>query len=76
MSSLMTKETLRKESDEDYEDFLERIDWAIEVMEDFGDGEFDEIDTLLTTFKLDREPGIGKIQSFRGTQTKMATGII
>jgi len=59
-SSPVTKVMLRKESDEDYEDLLERLDWAIEVMEDFGDGQFDEIDTQMTTFKVDREPSMEK----------------
>ena len=44
---------IRKESDEDYEDFLERFDWAIGVIEDFGDGQFDEIDTQMAIFKVD-----------------------
>lgn len=55
-SSTFTMEMVRKESDEDYEDFLERFDWAIEVMEDLGDGQFDEIDTQMTMFKVDRAP--------------------
>jgi hypothetical protein len=55
-TATVTKEMIRKESDEDYEDVLERLDWAIEVMEDFGDGQVDEIDTQMTTFKLDGEP--------------------
>lgn len=57
-SSFTTREMVRKESDEDYEDFLERFDWAIEVMEDFGDGQFDEIDTQMTTFKVNQEPSM------------------
>lgn len=55
-SVAVTKEMIKKESDEDYEDVLERLDWAIEVMEDFGDGQVDEIDTQMTTFKVDGEP--------------------
>ena len=50
----VTKEMLRTESDEDYADFLERLDWAIEVMEDLGDRQIDEIDTQMTTFKVDQ----------------------
>ena len=51
----VTKEMIRKDSDEDYEDFLERPDWAIGVIEDFEDGQLDEIDTQMATFKLDKQ---------------------
>ena len=50
-----TKEILKNESDEDYADFLERLDWAIGVMEDFGDEQSDAIDTQMTTFKVNRD---------------------
>ena len=51
----VTKEMIRKESDEDYEDFLERFDWAIGVIKDFGEGQLDEFDTQMATFKLDEQ---------------------
>lgn len=53
-SRTVTKEMLRTESDEDYANFLERLNWAIGVMEDLGDRQIDKIDTQMTTFKVNQ----------------------
>ncbi|KAF8167334.1 hypothetical protein B0H34DRAFT_669807 [Crassisporium funariophilum] len=49
-----TTEQLERDSKEDYEDFLERIDWFIDLVEQFGEVEVSEIDKRMNTFQLDQ----------------------